>query len=70
MNAIGPGQVATDMNKIHRRTEEETLHTLQPIPVGRFGTTREVGLLAVYLASAASDYMTGQCIYLDGGSLA
>lgn len=37
------------------------------IPMGRTGLVREVGLLALYLASPASDYLTGQTIFLDGG---
>lgn len=37
------------------------------IPMGRTGLVREVGLLALYLASPASNYMTGQTIFLDGG---
>ena len=37
------------------------------VPLGRPGMPREVGLLALYLVSPASDYMTGQTIYLDGG---
>jgi len=37
------------------------------IPMGRTGLMREVGLLALYLASPASNYMTGQTIFLDGG---
>ena len=40
------------------------------IPLGRFGTPREVGLMVTYLASPASDYITGQTIYVDGGLLA
>ena len=39
----------------------------QSVPLQREGRLREVGLLAVYLASAAGDYMTGQTLYLDGG---
>jgi NAD(P)-dependent dehydrogenase (short-subunit alcohol dehydrogenase family) len=39
----------------------------QTVPLQRPGRLREVGLLALYLASAASDYMTGQTILLDGG---
>jgi NAD(P)-dependent dehydrogenase (short-subunit alcohol dehydrogenase family) len=39
----------------------------QTVPLRRPGRLREVGLLALYLASAASDYMTGQTILLDGG---
>jgi NAD(P)-dependent dehydrogenase (short-subunit alcohol dehydrogenase family) len=37
------------------------------IPLGRVGQVREVGLLALYLVSPASDYMTGETLYLDGG---
>jgi len=37
------------------------------VPLGRPGIPREVGLLALYLVSSASDYMTGQTIFLDGG---
>jgi NAD(P)-dependent dehydrogenase (short-subunit alcohol dehydrogenase family) len=37
------------------------------VPLQRVGQFREVGLLALYLASPASDYMTGQVIPLDGG---
>jgi 3-oxoacyl-[acyl-carrier protein] reductase len=39
----------------------------QTVPLRREGRLREVGLLAIYLASSASDYMTGQTLYLDGG---
>ena len=37
------------------------------VPLGRPGKLREAGYLALYLASAASDYMTGQTLVLDGG---
>ena len=37
------------------------------VPLGRAGGLQEVGLLALYLASSASDYMTGQTLFLDGG---
>jgi len=37
------------------------------VPLGRTGRLREVGLLALYLASDASAYMTGQTLPLDGG---
>jgi len=70
VNAIGPGFLHTTLS--HRRFSDEKLKrsTLRQIPLGRFGEPRDVGLLAVYLASPASDYMTGQVIYLDGGVLA
>ena len=37
------------------------------VPARRTGRPEEIGPLAVYLASAASDFMTGQAIFLDGG---
>ena len=37
------------------------------VPAGRVGDIREVGFLALYLASAASDYMTGAELLIDGG---
>ena len=40
------------------------------IPARRIGRAEEIGPLAVYLASAASDFMTGQTIFLDGGHAA
>jgi NAD(P)-dependent dehydrogenase (short-subunit alcohol dehydrogenase family) len=46
---------------------QATQRAEQTVPVKRPGRLREVGLLALYLASAASDYMTGQTILLDGG---
>lgn len=67
INCIGPGGVITSMlEKIH--TNEEISKTyLNSVPLKRFGEPREVGLLALYLASNASNYMTGQVLYLDGG---
>jgi NAD(P)-dependent dehydrogenase (short-subunit alcohol dehydrogenase family) len=40
------------------------------IPVGREGRPEELGPLVVYLASSASDFMTGETIFIDGGELA
>jgi NAD(P)-dependent dehydrogenase (short-subunit alcohol dehydrogenase family) len=39
------------------------------IPAARLAEPREIALLALYLASEASDYMNGQTIYIDGGQL-
>jgi 3-oxoacyl-[acyl-carrier protein] reductase len=47
--------------------EEVSKTYLRSVPMRRFGEPREVGLLALYLASDASSYMTGQTLYLDGG---
>lgn len=42
---------------------------LEATPMGRMGETREVALMAVYLASAASNWVTGQTLFIDGGQL-
>ena len=76
VNAIGPGSNVTAIRWLCRPhlTREQVNEVLdripETIPLGRHGEVREMGLLAVYLASPASDYMTGQVIYLDGGLVA
>lgn len=70
VNAIGPGYVATEMTAMFFENETVRDKLLRSVPLGRLCSPREVGLLAVYLASEASDYLTGQTIYLDGGILA
>jgi NAD(P)-dependent dehydrogenase (short-subunit alcohol dehydrogenase family) len=67
VNAIAPGifpDVVTGGEERVRQSEERARQT---VPLRRTGKLREVGFLALYLASAASDYMTGQTILLDGG---
>lgn len=67
VNAIGPGMFETVM--LGKMLDDEDIRgrLLRTIPLRRFGRPREVGLLAVYLAAEASDYMTGQTLYIDGG---
>ena len=70
VNAIGPGAIRTEMTK-HRHDDPEIREKLLDIiPLRKFTTARHVGLLALYLASPASDWMTGQDIYFDGGETA
>jgi 3-oxoacyl-[acyl-carrier protein] reductase len=54
------------LDKIYSN-EEISKTYLRSVPMRRFGEPREVALLALYLASDASSYMTGQTLYLDGG---
>jgi 2-deoxy-D-gluconate 3-dehydrogenase len=67
VNCIAPGlfsDIVTGGEERMRRTAERAK---TDVPLGRPGLLREAGLLALYLASSASDYMTGQTILLDGG---
>jgi 2-deoxy-D-gluconate 3-dehydrogenase len=72
VNAIAPGWFETDMSAPAFDTGNDKLadRLLRDIPARRRGRPDEIGPLAVYLASAASDFMTGQTIYLDGGHTA
>jgi 2-deoxy-D-gluconate 3-dehydrogenase len=72
VNAIAPGWFSTDMSAPAFEGGDDKLadRLLRDIPARRRGRPEEIGPLAVYLASAASDFMTGQTIYLDGGHTA
>jgi NAD(P)-dependent dehydrogenase (short-subunit alcohol dehydrogenase family) len=65
INCIAPGLFPDVRTYGERARLPEAV--LRRIPLGRAGLVKEVGLLALYLASSASDYMTGQTICLDGG---
>jgi NAD(P)-dependent dehydrogenase (short-subunit alcohol dehydrogenase family) len=67
VNAIGPGDYRTAMTEASWADSEGRRRHLEGIPFNREGDLRELGVLATYLASPASDYMTGQVIYMDGG---
>ncbi len=67
VNAICPGAYETDMSGDQWIDPEKARIAREGIPMGRPGEIRELGTLAVYLASPASDYMTGQTVYIDGG---
>jgi NAD(P)-dependent dehydrogenase (short-subunit alcohol dehydrogenase family) len=67
VNAISPGIFPDVVTSGEERLRQTILRSEQTVPLRRPGRLREVGFLALYLASAASDYMTGQTILLDGG---
>jgi NAD(P)-dependent dehydrogenase (short-subunit alcohol dehydrogenase family) len=67
VNCLAPGYVDTDFNRETFADERLRTAILSKIPLRRIARVDEIGPLAVYLASAASDFMTGQTVYLDGG---
>lgn len=70
VNAIAPGYMATDNTKALREDPARNKAILDRIPAGRWGTPEDLQGAAVFLASAASDYMQGYTIAVDGGWLA
>ncbi len=67
VNSLAPGYIRTDFSTEELADERMRARILSKIPMRRLGEPDEVGPLAVYLASPASEFMTGQTIYLDGG---
>ena len=69
-NAIGPGYMMTEMNKALIENPTFDAWVKGRTPARRWGKPEELVGAAVFLASAASDYVNGQIIYVDGGMLA
>jgi 3-oxoacyl-[acyl-carrier protein] reductase len=82
VNAVAPGAVwtpswekeAAHRAKTEKRPMEETARKMrkgvaESIPLGRMGTPEEVASLVVFLASARSEWITGSCFTVDGGSV-
>ena len=68
VNAIGPGSIVTDMNRdIFPDAEAERAKAAE-LPLRRMGRPSDVAGVAVFLASPASDFMTGQLLGINGGS--
>ena len=67
VNALAPGWFVTDMNAEAFGDPRVSERLLRDVPARRTGRLEEIGPLVVYLASAASDFMTGQTLFLDGG---
>jgi gluconate 5-dehydrogenase len=65
VNALAPGWFPTKMSRAVIARNEETM--LAHIPLGRFGAPDDIKGAALFLASAASAYVTGQVLVIDGG---
>jgi 2-deoxy-D-gluconate 3-dehydrogenase len=70
VNAIAPGYFATSNTEALRQDEQRNRDILARIPAGRWGNPEDLAGAAVFLASAASDYVTGEVLVVDGGWMA
>lgn len=70
VNAIAPGYMATNNTQQLRADEDRSKEILERIPAGRWGLPADLQGPAIFLASAASDYINGYTIAVDGGWLA
>jgi 3-oxoacyl-[acyl-carrier protein] reductase len=64
-NAIAPGFIETEMTR--EMSEKARAAFLENVPLGRAGTPEDVAHLVAFLCSPRADYITGQCITIDGG---
>jgi NAD(P)-dependent dehydrogenase (short-subunit alcohol dehydrogenase family) len=67
VNALCPGWTATDLNRNLWEDPQAGPDTIRNVPMGRWGRAEEMTGPAVFLASDASSYMTGQVLLIDGG---
>ena len=67
VNAIAPGYFATELNRALLDDPSFDAWVKKRTPAGRWGQPEEIAGLAVFLASSAADYITGQLIMIDGG---
>jgi 2-deoxy-D-gluconate 3-dehydrogenase len=67
VNAIAPGYIATTNTEALQADETRNRQILERIPAGRWGTPADLAGAAIFLSSAASDYVTGTVLTVDGG---
>jgi gluconate 5-dehydrogenase len=70
VNALGPGYIVTEMNKALTESPSFDTWVKQRTPARRWGLPTDLVGTAIYLASAASDFVNGQIIFVDGGIMA
>ena len=70
VNSIGPGSVSTELSREMVFNDPEKKRTaLSRTPLGRLAEVDEIAAVALFLASDESSYVTGHCLYADGGRL-
>jgi len=69
VNAIAPGYIVTDNTEALRNDPDRSKAILARIPAGRWGTPDDLAGVTLFLASAASNYVSGSTIVVDGGWL-
>jgi 2-deoxy-D-gluconate 3-dehydrogenase len=69
VNAIAPGYIATDNTEALRADPTRSAAILDRIPAGRWGEASDLAGATVFLASAATDYVSGVVLPVDGGWL-
>ena len=67
VNAIAPGLVKTDFARALWEDPKRAAERIEATPLRRLGEPRDIGGIAVFLASEAAAFITGQCIVADGG---
>ncbi len=70
VNAVAPGYVRTSMTEAAFSNPNTQDWMLSRIPMKRFGSPEDIGYTALFLACPASDYITGEVIFVDGGWMA
>ena len=67
VNGLAPGYIATDNTQALRDNESRNREILSRIPTGRWGEPEDMAGPVVFLASSASDYVSGEILVVDGG---
>ena len=70
VNAVAPGYVRTAMTDPAFQDKERYQAMLSRIPLQKFGKAEDIGNTALFLATRASDYITGEVVFIDGGWMA
>ena len=69
VNAIAPGSIKTEFSKVNWSDPERRANRIKDIELKRFGEPEEVTGIALFLASEASSFVTGEIIRVDGGEM-